>query len=410
MRHDVVLNGADPAANGAAAAPFQGPDPDAADEPKLRWDALYGGILAATVLLVVFTPFPLSSRIYAAAALLAMVPWYVAFIRPNLFPCESSSLRRLVGVFVLFTVATSLVPHAWFLAFGLVPLCFHATPFRSALTAAIGVNVVAALLTLPRMMGDLTQAVLPVSTAVFGVALSIGYGTWIQQIMKQSAERADLVERLAATRADLAKANHAAGVLAERQRLAGDIHDTLAQAFTSMVMLTEAVEHEFTDAPENARRQLRLIARTARDGLAESRALVAALRPPQLHEGNLDNVLRELTERIGAELAINAHFETTGSTRPLPADTEIVLLRTGQEALANIRKHAKANDVRVRLLYEGDVVRLEIVDDGIGFDPAIVNGGYGLRGMRARLSDVGGQVGVRSGPGQGTTVCAEISA
>jgi hypothetical protein len=105
---------------------------------------------------------------------------------------------------------------------------------------------------------------------------------------------------------------------------------------------------------------------------------------------------------------IGAHAEVTGTARRLPTGSEVVLLRVCQEALANVRKHAGARQVRVRLCYAGTTVRLTVTDDGKGFDPGITHGGYGLTGMRDRVSQVGGTVEVASVPGRGTEVSAEV--
>ena len=98
----------------------------------------------------------------------------------------------------------------------------------------------------------------------------------------------------------------------------------------------------------------------------------------------------------------------TGTARRLPTGTEVVLLRVCQEALANVRKHAAAREVAVRLCYADDVVRLTVADDGAGFDPELITSGYGLRGMRDRVAQVGGTIQVTSAPGAGTQVCAEV--
>jgi signal transduction histidine kinase len=110
----------------------------------------------------------------------------------------------------------------------------------------------------------------------------------------------------------------------------------------------------------------------------------------------------------GAEASLRPHAEVTGAVRLLPTGTEVVLLRVGQEALANVRKHAAARQVTVRLEYGQDVVRLAVADDGAGFDPAAAHGGYGLRSMQDRVRQVGGTVQVTSAPGAGTEVRAEV--
>jgi signal transduction histidine kinase len=136
-------------------------------------------------------------------------------------------------------------------------------------------------------------------------------------------------------------------------------------------------------------------------------------------------VLRRLANQAAAQLGGGADFEVGGSPRPLATGAEVMLLRVCQEALANIRKHARARRAWVRLNYGPDDVRLEIGDDGAGFDaadfgaadfdaahfsPADGNGGYGLRGMRTRVTEAGGRLTVRSAPGAGTSVSVEVPA
>jgi signal transduction histidine kinase len=199
-----------------------------------------------------------------------------------------------------------------------------------------------------------------------------------------------------------------AGVMAERQRLAGEIHDTLAQGFSSILMLVQAAEAQLERSPATARSQLSLAAQTARENLAEARTLVGGLASAQLQAGTLEDALRRITHRAGAELGIAVSFSVDGSSRRLPAATEVVLLRAGQEALANVRKHAAAHSVAVCLCYASESVGLTVTDDGAGFDPEQVNGGYGLSGMRVRVDEAGGAVVVRSAPAQGTSVQVEV--
>jgi signal transduction histidine kinase len=315
----------------------------------------------------------------------------------------------MTGVVVLFGVAVLLVPNAWFIAVAIFPQCYEVLPLRRALIPAVIMTIVGGISVAywDRGPGGLeTAAALVVAVLAFTVA----FGGYIARIITQSAERASLISELEATRAELASVSRQAGALAERQRLAGDIHDTLAQGFSSILMLIQAAEVQLEQAPETARRQLELAGHTARENLAEARTLVSGLASAQLQAGTLADALCRITDRAGAELGISAGFATSGPGCSLPAAKEVVLLRTGQEALANVRKHAAARSVTVRLSYAGDLVRLEVTDDGAGFDPAQVNGGYGLSGMRARVGEVGGSVTVRSAPAQGTSVVVEVPA
>jgi signal transduction histidine kinase len=251
-------------------------------------------------------------------------------------------------------------------------------------------------------------------TTVFSVV----FGSWINRIIDQSKERADLIEQLERTRAELAEANREAGRLAERDRLASEIHDTIAQGFTSIVMLVQAAdavigetvigEDVFCDNGERVRKQLDLIARTARENLAEARALVAGLAPAALAAASLADALARLADRAAEESGLRAGFEVVGTPRPVGTRAEVVLLRVCQEALANVRRHAAAANVAVNLSYTDEHVALTVTDDGAGFDPDQPTSGYGLRGMRARVNEIGGELTVRSAAGTGTTVTAEV--
>jgi signal transduction histidine kinase len=330
--------------------------------------------------------------------------------RPQIYGglVSARSWLYLVGITALFGAAVYQAPNAWFLAFALSPQCFFMLPFRQAMIAVLMFNAVAAVVLIVRHPG---RDILPQSllNGGFGVGLAFVYGRFANTIIDQSQERAELIGQLEATRAELASVHHQAGTLAERQRLAGEIHDTLAQGFSSVIMLLQAAETGLgPDAPEPARRQISLAAETARENLAEARGLVAALAPADLASGNLPGALRRVTERLGAETGIEATFTEDGEPRPLPATLDVVLLRVAQETLANVRKHAEAGTVRVSLRYTGGTVSLQVSDDGGGFAVDGATSGYGLRGMRERLDQVNGRIEVTSGPGAGTCVRAEV--
>jgi signal transduction histidine kinase len=137
---------------------------------------------------------------------------------------------------------------------------------------------------------------------------------------------------------------------------------------------------------------------------------VAGLAPTALTSATLADALARLTERAGQELGISAEFSMTGEPRALGTGAEVVLVRVCQEALSNVRKHARASSVRVRLSFAGPGVRLEVADDGVGFKAGRDDAEcFGLRGMRARVDDIGGKLDVTSAPGAGTTVSAEVT-
>ena len=214
------------------------------------------------------------------------------------------------------------------------------------------------------------------------------------------------------------RAGRQTGVLRERQRMAHEIHDTLAQGFTSIVMNLEAAEGAMPPgADDRARLHLDQARLTARESLTEARRLVWALRPEALENVSLPEALERLAERWRGESSIAAGVATTGTPCPLPPEIEATLFRVAQEAFSNVRKHAPgASRVALTLSYMGDAVALDARDDGEGFDPDREaerkrdqnSGGFGLRGMRERVESVGGTLSVESAIGEGTTLTVKL--
>jgi len=198
-----------------------------------------------------------------------------------------------------------------------------------------------------------------------------------------------------------------AATLEERTRLARDIHDTLAQGLTGVVVQLGAAQRALAVAPEEAKSHLALAWSMARESLAEARRSVWNLRAPALERGELSDALRTLTIRPpGANVTVS--FEQTGEPWPLSSAAESTLLRVCQEALVNVAKHAQATEAQVVLEYRSDGVCLSVQDNGIGFDPAALDevtarsgpwGGFGLVGMRERISALGGTLEISRGPG-----------
>ncbi|MEW1958598.1 sensor histidine kinase [Kineococcus sp. NPDC059986] len=238
--------------------------------------------------------------------------------------------------------------------------------------------------------------------------VSVGFtcvlGVWISFVIEQSAGRAQLIAELEETRAELAAAHHDAGVAAERARMAGDIHDTLAQGFTGIVLLAQSAAAVAREEP--TRRALGLIEGAARSGLAEARTLVAAMSPVGLEDAStLAEALHRLAERVSRESGVRVEVTVTGQDPvTLPKAQQVVLLRAAQEALANVRKHAGAGRAQVVLSSADGTASLEVRDDGAGLVVADLTGstGFGLAGMRRRVEEAGGVLEVAGEPGAGT--------
>nr|WP_246221331.1 sensor histidine kinase [Phytoactinopolyspora mesophila] len=230
-------------------------------------------------------------------------------------------------------------------------------------------------------------------------------------VANQAERRAELIDELESTRSELAETERVRGVLAERERLAHEIHDTLAQGFISILTLSQAIEASLERDAGQVRDRLALLERTARENLAETRALVDALAPVDLQGRSLAQALTTVARRFSTETGVRADADVAPGMVTLPVFAEIVLLRTAQEALSNIRKHAGASQVRISLSVVDDglgMATMTVADDGVGFDTTQDSGGFGLRGMRTRAQQAGGGFEVSSTPGGGTTVRVHV--
>ena len=342
-------------------------------------------------------------------AVTAMAVWYVALGRRVITGdrCARWPGRiYMLGNLALLVVGVVFEPTTSFVLFAVCPLAFMTLELREAIFIVVPANLVPVLSSLVEsgfetmLFGFLPGTLLTVTFAVL-------LGTWIHRIISQSEERAALITELEASREENARLSREAGVVAERARLAAEIHDTLAQGFTSLVTLVQAAESELDGDPAKARRHLELAARTARENLGEARALVAGLMPSALGTGSLDEAIRRQLERLAEETPIKATYRVEGESAALPTVTEVVLLRAVQESLTNVRKHSGASAVSIRLRVNGSAARLRVADDGSGFDPAAPSDGFGLVGMRSRAAQVGGSLSVHSGQA-GTTVELEV--
>ncbi|PTU57559.1 two-component sensor histidine kinase [Sphaerisporangium cinnabarinum] len=231
----------------------------------------------------------------------------------------------------------------------------------------------------------------------------------------EERRREELVARLEAAlhenaglHAQLVVQARESGAQDERQRLAGEIHDTLAQGLAGIITQLQAAERSASarDEPdEHVTRALRL----ARSSLTEARRSVRALAPRELGQAHLPDALRTLAERWSRDQGVRTRVEVTGTREPLSPAIEVSLFRVAQESLTNVAKHARASRVGVTLSYTGTEVLLDVRDDGRGFADG-VGTGFGLTSMRQRIRGVGGQVVVQSTPGEGTSVSARVPA
>ncbi|GAA3520879.1 sensor histidine kinase [Actinocatenispora rupis] len=365
---------------------------------------------------------PAWTRLYVGVPLVAVsfVWWTVVTVRfrgnppPRLLPVVFAGHVALCAVLVWIDRSFGVFAYTGFLfAYGLGPR------WRTAGFAATALVVSASLSGYPGRNAG--QTFTYVVVAVVLLALVLNSATITGRAVEQNQERgrmiAELAEanrRLAASMAEnadlqatvLAQAREA-GVVEERQRLAGEIHDTLAQGLAGIVTQLEAAEHS-SGQPGEWSRHLTQARTLARDSLTEARRSVRALRPEQLEAQSLPEALESLAGTWSAGSGVTAEVETTGTPVRTHADVEATLFRVAQEALTNVARHARAHAVRLTLTYLDDTLLLDVVDDGVGFDPVDRADGYGLAGMRHRLTRIGGALTVESAPGYGSTVNASV--
>lgn len=199
-------------------------------------------------------------------------------------------------------------------------------------------------------------------------------------------------------------------LLQERNRVAREMHDTLGQSFTGILLQLEAAEDILTENPQATRNHLKRARDLARESLAEARRSVWALRPRALEDGDLASALRNLAHQMTAGKQIKVDFTQRGKLRPLSPETEVHLLRIGEEALTNALRHAQASRVWIELAFNRNATRLSVRDNGRGFKAptSSSNGGFGQVSLRERAKQIGAKITVKSEPGSGTRVVAVI--
>ncbi|MFE2020312.1 sensor histidine kinase [Streptomyces sp. NPDC059499] len=316
----------------------------------------------------------------------------------------------LAALGAVWLALLALSSDALWVAFPLYFLQLHLLPARWGLPAVAA--TAAAAITSFVLHGDAVTPgafIGPLLGAAVAVATVLGYDA----LFRESERRRELIHELVSTRAELADAERTAGTLAERERLAREIHDTLAQGLSSIQLLLRAAERTLPDdAPATA--HVRRAREAAQDNLAEARRFVRALSPPDLEHGSLAAALARLSSRTSTP-DLTVQFAVSGTPVELPTPYEVALLRTAQSALANAVRHSGARRTEITLSFMGTTVALDVVDDGKGFDPAVgggpggtESGGFGLPAMRARARSLGGTLSVESAPEQGTAVAVTL--
>ncbi|TDE99185.1 sensor histidine kinase [Occultella glacieicola] len=385
-------------------------------------------LVAALLVLAVARAFAADGGTPVGVMVIAIVVglvYAVGPLAPAVRPGSRAAGLWLAVLLLAWLVLLWLTPDAIWLAFAWFFLLLHLLSWRTGLVL-VALTAVAAVAGFAWHQPAFTPAMAigPFLGAAVAVAVVWGFG----QLSAESERRRALIAELLQTRAELAVAEREQGVLAERERLAREIHDTLAQGLSSIQLLLLASGRrlrvcsdlpgrsdlaEVADLVEQARS-------TAQENLREARRLVAALAPADLQGGSLVAALERLCARTTERAALPVAFHLEGRPIALPTPVEVALLRVAQSALANTTRHARAGRATVTLTVMDQQVSLDVVDDGVGFESGGLtaagvehprpgpDGGFGLTSMRSRAAELGGSLTVESTPGGGTAVAVRF--
>ncbi|MFE0022508.1 sensor histidine kinase [Amycolatopsis sp. NPDC059021] len=372
---------------------------------------LMAGLLVLTAVRAVAAGLPRAPWIVVAAVAMAGV-YAAGPLLPRVSRSGPAAAVWLAALAVVWLGLLWLTPDGVWLAFPLFFLQLHLLPGRWGPSAVV-VTTVLAIAGFAWHQGAFTVAAVigPALGAAVAVATVLGY----QALYRESEQRRRLIEELSVLRGDLAAAERSAGVLAERERLAREIHDTIAQGLSSIQLLLRAAERALPERPGDAGQHVRRARTEAQHNLAETRRFVHALTPPDLENGSLSAALERLCATTAEHSGLAVHFHLDGEPVPIPTPYEVALLRIAQSALANTVRHARARRAEVTLSYMDTGVALDAVDDGVGFTPETLpatgddEGGFGLAAMRARADALGGTLTVESAPGAGTALAVSFA-
>jgi len=363
------------------------------------------GLLSVVVL---WLTIGLAPRFWIGSGILLAftVFWALFVVRPD----EEDTPRSLVTLIVTIAVTGALTATDTTLAFFQV-IAFPAAwtllgSIRRAVIASAVIAVVVAVAFPIRLGFSAGSITLAAAIEAISFVFAVAMGVWITRIADLGHERKRLLDELTAAQSQLEVLHRDAGATDERERLARELHDTIAQTLTGQVLLTQRARRELASGTLTDE-TLELMESAARSALTETRSLVAASARVELPGGGLVSALEHLAARFQRESGITVAVSST-LNEPLDRDSEVVLLRCAQEGLANVRKHAGARDVRVELSSGDGFARVRVVDDGRGFDPvAAATAGFGLSGLRDRLGLVGGSLAIDGTQGA-TTLTARV--
>lgn len=394
-------------------------------------------LLVACVAITFFRPMPVQLGTVLGLTLIAAV-WVAWFY--SLHPGWHSR-SGVMGVYYagLQLLAAGLVALApWFGVFALIGYV-HAFECLRGIWRYLGVTLTSMVMAVTYMGGlsrieprewGLWLAISLVGTVLASVSIFVTERSlqrsqdqqrMLRQLHEANAQLQSAIEENTALNAQLLVQSRQAGVLDERQRVAREIHDTLAQSLAGILTQLQAADQTI-GRTEQTRGHLGKAMKLARESLREARQTVHAVASETMLEALLPEAIQQAADSFSEEHMITTTLTTTGDPRPLHPDIEVALLRVVREALNNVAKHAQATRIGLTLSYMEDLITVDVRDDGVGFNTAVrlsaavprstagTDGGFGLAGMRQRVQRLSGQLVIESQPGEGTAVSASFPA
>lgn len=309
--------------------------------------------------------------------------------------------------------AAALNPDAGIAQAYLIPELFIVLPYKPAMYTVGAVNL--GLLAVHAAADPTPQAVLRRALAAAVIVVLTGlFGKPIDLLAVADERNQRLIERLEAQNRRIARLSQAEGSARERERIAREMHDTIAQGLASILALARAAADEERAGDPRASRHLAMIVSLAQEGLDDTRRMIADASPRALDGQGLAEAIGRVADGLQRNSGIAVTRSLDEALPALPQSVRVATLRIAQEAVANVAWHSRASRAEVSLGHSGGVLRLEIRDDGVGFDPEDPParrdgaGGFGIGDMAGRAVDVGGRLLIESAPGAGTRLCARI--
>ncbi len=373
--------------------------------------ALFGALIVLVVARAVVDPSDTAAVVVALSVLLLATYALGGLLASRTSPrMHQLTSGWLVLVPLEWLALLWLTPEAAYLVFPLFFLYLHLLGRRQG-TFAVVVATLIAIVALGVHTGWSVGGVVGPAVGA-GVAVMIGLG--YQALAREAAQREQLMAELVATRDQLVASEHEAGVLAERARLAREIHDTVAQGLSSIQLLLHAAERADPERP--GIEHVRLARETAATSLADTRRFIRELTPTNLDIEGLGGALRRLAETQWEPRGIVVKVRMSDAP-PLPMDLQTALLRIAQGALANVIQHAEATTATITLTSDHESLHFSVADDGRGFDtyapasglPSGRSDSFGLRATKERVDQLGGTLTVESAPGKGTVLMVDLA-